>query len=114
MDNNFYQKFDSDDYKAKSSNSNIFPSFISGVLGASLVVGTCFGVPSVRNKLLKVENTSSNSTIVTQVSSGTNQISLSNYSDTAVYAANKALPSIVNISITYNVSAFGRTQEVRR
>lgn len=31
-------------------------------------------------------------------------VSLSNYSDTAVYAASKILPSIVGISITYNVT----------
>ena len=35
---------------------------------------------------------------------------MQNYSDTAIYAANKALPSIVGISISYNVRAFGITQ----
>ena len=38
------------------------------------------------------------------------QVSLSNYSDTAVYAANKVLPSIVSIYVEYDVSYFGRTQ----
>lgn len=112
MDDNFYQKFDSDGYKSKSSTSNnIVVPFISGVLGASLVVGTCFGVPNIRNKLLlsNISNESASS-IVTHVSTNSNQISLSNYSDTAVYAANKALPSIVGISISYNVSVFGMTQ----
>ena len=33
------------------------------------------------------------------------QISLSNYSDTAVYAANKILPSIVGIKVEYNVNS---------
>ncbi len=111
MDDNFYQKFDGEGSKSRASVSNIFIPFISGVLGASLVVGTCFGVPSIKNKLL-VTNTEnkSDSSIITQVSSTTNQISLSNYSDTAVYASNKALPSIVGISISYNISVFGRTQ----
>lgn len=112
MDDNFYQKFDSDGYKSKSSTSNnIVVPFISGVLGASLVVGTCFGFPGIRNKLLVSNNLNeSASSTVTQVSTNSNQISLSNYSDTAVYAANKALPSIVGISISYNVSVFGMTQ----
>ena len=44
---------------------------------------------------------SSNSNI-----SGTvDQVSLKNYSDTAVYAANKILPSIVGIKIEYNVTS---------
>lgn len=112
MDDNFYQKFDSDGYKSKSSvSNNIVVPFISGVLGASLVVGACFGVPNIRNKLLVTDNSEvSASSVVTQVSSNATQISLSDYSDTAVYAANKALPSIVGISISYNVSAFGMTQ----
>lgn len=108
MDDNFYQKFDGEKSKASS---NIFMPFISGVLGASLVVGTCFGVPNVRNKLL-VTNTEnvSDSSVITQVTSTGEQISLSNYTDTAVSAASKALPSIVGISISYNVNMFGFSQ----
>ena len=30
---------------------NIAVPFLSGVLGAGLVLGTCFGVPEVRNKI---------------------------------------------------------------
>lgn len=110
MDDNFYQKFDGESKKSSNSASNILVPFISGVLGATLVVGTCFGVPNIRNKLLPNNEIVSNSSIVTQVSSTPTGISLSNYSDTAVYAANKVLPSVVGISISYNVSAFGRTQ----
>lgn len=110
MDDNFYQKFDVESSKSKSLTSNIFVPFISGVLGASLVVGTCFGVPNIKNKLFSNSEVVSDSTVVTQVSSNATQISLSDYSDTAIYAANKALPSIVGISISYNVSAFGMTQ----
>lgn len=110
MDDNFYQKFDGESKKSSNSASNILVPFISGVLGATLVVGTCFGVPSIRNKLLPSNEIVSNSSIVTQVSSTPTGISLSNYSDTAVYAANKVLPSVVGISISYNVSVFGRTQ----
>lgn len=112
MDDNFYQKFDGDSYKSRSSTyNNIFVPFISGVLGASLIIGTCFGVPNVRNKLLGLTIPElSTSSVITQVSSNTTPVSLSNYSDTAIYAANKALPSIVGISISYNVSVFGMTQ----
>lgn len=110
MDDNFYQKFDGESSKSKISASNIFVPFISGVVGAILVVGTCFGVPSIKSKLLSTNEVSSESSIVTQVSSTPTGVSLSNYSDTAVYAANKVLPSVVGISISYNVSTFGMTQ----
>lgn len=110
MNDNFYKKFDEEDSKSNSFSSNIFVPFISGVLGATLVVGTCFGVPTIKNKLFSNTESVLDSSIITQVSSNATQISLSNYSDTAVYAANKALPSIVGISISYNVSAFGMTQ----
>lgn len=79
--------------------------FISGVLGCAVVVGTCFGVPSIKEKLL---NTNNNSNFSTQSSSENkgfvSQTSLSNYSDTSVYAANKILPSIVGIKVEYNVN----------
>ena len=111
MDDNFYQKFDVENGKSKTVTSNIFVPFISGILGASLVVGTCFGVPNIKNKLITNNEIISDSAVITQVpSNNSTQISLSNYSDTAIYAANKALPSIVGISISYNVSAFGMTQ----
>lgn len=109
MEDNFYQKFD-DNNKSNSSISKIAVPFISGMLGATLVVGTCFGVPSIKNKLLSSNEVKPGSSVITQVSSNPTQISLSNYSDTAIYAANKALPSIVGISISYNISYFGRTQ----
>ena len=42
----------------------------------------------------------------TSNSAGTvNQIKLSNYSDTTVYAANKILPSIVGIQVEYTVNS---------
>ena len=108
MSNDFYEKFDSDKRGAKS---NIILPFVSGVLGASLVMGTCFGFPSIRNKLINTNNiikeTSSNISSTPNVAT---QISLSDFSDTSVYAAKKALPSIVKISISYNVTFLGRTR----
>jgi len=81
--------------------------FASGIIGATLVIGTCFGVPSVKEKILG----KSTSTISTPNSSEstTTAISLSNYSDTSIQVANKVLPSIVGIQVEYSVnSIFGR------
>lgn len=94
------------------TNSNGFEKsvllpFFSGIVGCSLVIGTCFGVPSIKEKL--VGRNSSNSTVQTSTSTAegtsTNLISLSNYSNTAVFAANKILPSIVGIEVTYTATS---------
>lgn len=99
------------DSRASRSNSfgkNVLVPFISGILGCSLVIGTCFGVPSIKEKIVGkapsyttvTENTSTNTGIVNG-----DLVSLSNYSDTAVYASGKILPSIVGITVTYNVTS---------
>ena len=90
--------------------------FISGVLGCSVVIGTCFGIPSIKEYLLGNSKVSSNNTSSNNLSTGyVNQNSLSNYSDTSVFAANKILPSIVGIKVEYNVnsmfSMFGRQSQ---
>ena len=83
-----------------SFRSSIFVPFISGVLGCSLVLGTCFGVPNIREKIIG-ENSSTNSTSYENTGViNPNLVSLSNYSDTAVFASSKILPSIVGISKT--------------
>ncbi len=95
--------------KTKSNFSfgrNILLPFFSGIIGCSVVIGTCFGVPSIREKL--INNTT---TITTENSNNfenngyVSQTSLQNYSDTSVYAANKILPSIVGIKVEYNVNS---------
>lgn len=98
---------------SKASNANFKQSsgfgktvllpFVSGMLGCALVIGTCFGVPSVKEKLI---GKSTVTTVQTSTPSGTttNLISLSNYSNTAVFAANKILPSIVGIEVTYTAT----------
>ncbi len=90
-----------------------FLPFVSGVLGCSLVLGVCFGVPTIKEKLLNTNSTSSSSNTQNSTNNGyVTQTSLSNYSDTSIYAANKVLPSIVGIKVEYNVnsliSMFGR------
>lgn len=107
-----YEK--SDRPKSGFGKSVIIP-FISGVVGCTFVIGTCFGVPSIRTKLIGNQTTSSISTTnnnSTKSDGYVKQTSLENYSDTSVYAANKILPSIVGIKIDYTVnstSIFGRT-----
>ena len=67
---------------------NFLLPFVSGVLGCTVVIGACFGIPSIRNKLLDTSSNTSNSSNLS--SQGyVSQTSLSNYSDTSIYAANK-------------------------
>ena len=79
----------------------VFP-FISGVVGASIVVGTCFGVPSIKNKLVGPRTTFSTQT---SASTSIDAVNLANFSDTAIGVAQKVLPSIVGITVNYNVSS---------
>lgn len=111
MNEDFFQKFDGKQQGSGRFTNRVLVPFISGVSGAILVVGTCFGVPLIRNKLIVTKSSVLDTPSVSQISGIVNEVSLSNYSDTAIYAANKALPSIVGISISYNVSFWGKTQE---
>lgn len=114
MDDNFYQKFDGNTTSSKKSSSTFFIPFISGVLGATLVLGVAFGIPNIREKLLSVDSSDVSPTFSTVTSSSssnnTTQVSLTDYSDTSIYAAQKILPSIVGITVKYNVSTFGFVQ----
>ena len=78
--------------------------FVSGIMGCALVIGTCFGVPSIKQKLTG-SDTSSKATVQTSSGTTSNLISLSNYSNTAVFAANKILPSIVGIEVSYTATS---------
>ena len=71
-----------------------------------MLYGTCFGVPSIKTKLVgTTDSTISTSNNNSTESTGyVQQTSLSDYSDTAVYAANKILPSIVGINIEYQIN----------
>lgn len=88
--------------------------FLSGVVGAGIVVGTCFGVPSIRNNLLGSDAESALTSASTSNTSNnqinTNFISLSNYSETGTAVANKVLPSIVGITVEYSVSSIFMSQ----
>lgn len=111
MNNEFYNNFD--DKKQKSSKSStILVPFISGALGAGLVVSVIFGVTPIKEKLI-----SNHPIAVPSIeTSATSQISLSQYSDTSIYAANKVLPSIVGIEVNFTVDSIffkGQTQTAK-
>ena len=91
--------------KPNKFKSNVVTPFLSGVIGCSVVIGTCFGVPAIKQKIVGTTPNSISSLTTSDQSAGTvDFVSLSKYSDTAVYASNKILPSIVGIDVTYNVT----------
>ena len=104
-------------YKESSGfGKSVLIPFASGVLGATLVVGTCFGVPSIREKILngstaqEVASQNGSNISTSASSSNTNLVSLSNYSDTSISVAKKIQPSVVGIKVEYTVnSVFSRT-----
>ena len=109
---NRFEVISSKTSKANFKNSNGFRKsvllpFFSGIVGCSLVIGTCFGVPSIKEKLIGKNNSKSTVQTSTSTAEGTtsNLISLSNYSNTAVFAANKILPSIVGIEVSYTATS---------
>ena len=114
--NNFKNVIDvlPEEHRSHGFRNHVVIPFFSGIIGCSVVIGTCFGVPSIKNKILgntsTITPTTSSSvttnSLTTDTSAGTvDFVSLANYSDTAVYAANKILPSIVGIEVTYDVTS---------
>ena len=88
---------------------NIAVPILSGVLGAGIVLGTCLGVPGIRENLVGSNNKSSvtastNNTGTTQTIN-TTQISLEKYSETGMAVAAKVQPSIVGIKVEYTVNS---------
>ena len=93
--------------KGPSFFKNAFVPFCSSALATFLVIGVCFGTPSIKSRIL-------NSTIHTDtglsITEGAvqNTVSLTDYSNTAINVANKVLPSIVGITVEYKInSLFG-------
>ncbi len=84
--------------------------FISGVLGATLVLGACIYVPSINDRLFKTNQKNEQSSRPIIQSSGesvSSTVDLAQYSNTAISVANKVLPSVVSIEIEYTVSSSG-------
>lgn len=91
---------------------NVILPFFSGVIGAGIVLGTCFGVPSIRDNLLKSDNKGTVSTSTgTSGQINTTQISLENYSETGIAVAQKVQPSIVGIKVEYTVNSIFMQQQ---
>lgn len=85
--------------------------FVSGVVGACLVVGACFGIPSVKEQLLGSTTSTVTETAASTVPtiSTSNAVQLTSYSDVGAYVANKVMPSIVGITVEFTVnSIFGQ------
>lgn len=102
-DNNFKKS------SMKHSNSGVGKTvvvpFLSGIVGATLVIGTCFGVPTIKSKLLGNYTPTSVTSAATSNDTSTNLINISDYSDTSVSVAEKVLPSVVGITVTYQISS---------
>lgn len=87
--------------------------FVSGIIGATLVLGVCFSVPTIRSEILGDSSTNlrDDNSNINYNNVNMNLVSLSNISDTGVYVAQKVLPSIVGINVEYSVSSiFSRNQ----
>ena len=128
MDNNEFNYTTSNEFKqiktkkTISFGSSFLLPFISGILGTSLILGICFYVPGIKNKLFTTQVTSENtSEEITENNKLSNNseynatlMDIEEYSETSVAVAEKALPSVVGITVTYNIqSAFGGSAEAQ-
>lgn len=108
-----YNSFRSTDKKQKNRGTGfgktVVLPFMCGILGSGLVLGTCFGIPSVRNQLVTQlitdASSDSNKSTVSLEDINAKLISLGAYSDTAIEVANKVQPSIVGIKVEYSVNS---------
>jgi len=97
----------------KGNFSRVITPFISGVVGAALVMGICFGVPDIKTQLIGNQANSAPklNTSTSDSSISSNLIDLVEYSDTSVAVAQKVLPSIVGIKIKYSINSMFGTSE---
>ena len=98
--------------KGPGFGKTVLVPFISGVLGASAVLGTFYYVPGIKEKF--IPNSSNTTPVFSSSANGSsNFVDISNYSETSVAVANKVLPSIVGITVTYQVSSFWGSSEAQ-
>lgn len=111
-ENDFVQKFN---YSKKSNKKQIattvVASFVSAVVGGACALGVYVGLNKEPAKALETSKTNTGSIVETS-NPNLSQVSLTNYSDTAIYAAQKALPSMVSISVEYDVNYMGMKKPV--
>lgn len=106
---NSYKTIQTISEKKERKSSKVIVPLVSGVIGAGLTLGICFGVPQVRNTLLNTEEISQNSILPIISSSGSNyETTTVSYVDIGPSVAEKVLPSVVGIEVQYTVnSIFG-------
>ena len=88
----------------------IIISFLAGLIGATFAIGICFNVPEVKERIIVTSNEANQTpkvSLSTNESGNKTVIDVSEYSQTAISVADKALPSVVGITVNYQVSSFG-------
>lgn len=97
-----------------------FIPFVAGVIGSLIIIGTCISIPTIRETIIEkfLKNTieteknntpennneeNTNNQIITEPSNSA--ISIEDYSKTSISVANKVLPSVVGITVTYSVNS---------
>ncbi|MBR3697707.1 MAG: trypsin-like peptidase domain-containing protein [Clostridia bacterium] len=118
MDNKNEFNYSNENHFRKSENPNkvgfgktIFIPFLSGICGAGLIVGICFGIPQIKEKLIGEPNFSipTYSTINKEEKTEDKVYTISDFSEVGPTVAAKVLPSIVGIEVSYNVNSFWGT-----
>lgn len=111
-ENDFVQKFNySKNSNRKQIATTVVASFVSAVVGGACALGVYVGLNKEPAKAIETSKTNT-STVVETSNPNLSQVSLTNYSDTAIYAAQKALPSMVSISVEYDVNYMGMKKPV--
>lgn len=111
-ENDFVQKFNySKNSNRKQIATTVVASFVSAVVGGACALGVYVGLNKEPAKAIETSKTNT-STVVETSNPNLSQVSLTNYSDTAIYAAQKALPSMVGISVEYDVNYMGMKKAV--
>jgi len=112
VNNDFaYKSFDDKEVKITNSGfgKSVLLPFVCGILGAGVVLGSCIGIPSIRNHVLSqliVSNSDSGkSDSLTLQDINDKLISIGAYSDTAISVAQKVQPSIVGIEVEFSVNS---------
>ncbi len=98
--------------KSKKENNfgfgkTIVTPFLCGILGGALVIGTCFGVPSIRKSIIGTNNASHSTSNSSNTYTGINTdlVSLKEYNETGISVAAKVLPSVVGITVEFPVNS---------
>ena len=94
-----------------------FISFICGIIGASLVIGLVFFVEPIRENVIGTDTSSGKKQVSFTTTSGpvSSAVDIEDYSKTTIAIANKVLPSVVGIEVSFDVQAnyatfYSRTQ----